>query len=170
MIFWVIFSIIFICFGLVVFRGAPYVPTHRRAVQAMFDALPLKPGDVIVDLGCGDGIVLRVAAKRGYKAVGYEINPILCLIARIRCWPVRDKVTIYWRDFWAMPLPDNAKLVYTFLAGPFMHKFAKIIKRQTQGRELWIASNGFEVPGWHKKRVTQGIYIYLLPEALQRDQ
>lgn len=170
MIFWFILGLLFVCFGGVVFRGAPYVPTHRRAIQKIFKALPLKPGDLIVDVGSGDGTVLKMAARQGFRAVGYEINPILCLVAYLRCWSVRDRVTIYWRDFWLTPLPKDTSLVYVFLATPFMKKFANHIGHQATRRRFWVASNGFEVPGWVVKEVTGGVYLYSLPSALQRDE
>ncbi|HEU5187306.1 MAG TPA: hypothetical protein VFT87_02260, partial [Candidatus Saccharimonadales bacterium] len=74
MIFWLFLSIVFICFGLVVFRGAPYVPTHKRAIKKMLQELPLKEGDLMVDVGSGDGVVLKTAAEQGLRAIGYEIN------------------------------------------------------------------------------------------------
>lgn len=163
---WLFIGLIFIFFAAVVFRGAPYVPTRKRAVMALLNELSLKPGDVVVDIGSGDGIVLKTAAERGFKAVGYEINPFLCAVAFIRCWPVRRHVTIYWRDFWLTPLPKDAKVFFVFLAGPFMKKFAR--KIATTSQKCLVASNGFEVPGWKKQKTISGIHIYSLPGALQR--
>lgn len=163
---WIIFGLIFIFFAAVVVRGAPYVPTHKHTIAALFDELPLKPGDAVVDIGSGDGVVLKIAAQRGFKAVGYEINPFLCMVALIRCWPVRKQVTIYWRDFWLTPLPKDTKVFFVFLAGPFMKKFARKIESTDQ--TCLVASNGFEVPGWKKQKTISGIHLYSLPSALQR--
>ena len=55
-------------------------------VAAFADAVPMKPGQLLVDLGCGDGRVLRMASKRyGVKTIGYEVNWMAYLIARLLC-------------------------------------------------------------------------------------
>ena len=70
-------------FGFVAFTGAPYVPSRRRDLQKAFDELyRLKKTDVLVDIGSGDGIVLREASRRGARAIGYELQPLLVLISR----------------------------------------------------------------------------------------
>jgi len=43
----------------------------------MMKLADLKPNDLVIDLGSGDGLFVIEAARRGAKAVGYEINPIL---------------------------------------------------------------------------------------------
>ena len=40
----------------------------------------------LLELGCGDGKILKLAAATGVYAVGIELNPILVLIARLRTW------------------------------------------------------------------------------------
>jgi SAM-dependent methyltransferase len=56
-------------------QGALFVPTHRHRIQAVADALPMTPGQVFVDLGCGDGRVLRAMSRRyGVFAQGVDIN------------------------------------------------------------------------------------------------
>jgi ubiquinone/menaquinone biosynthesis C-methylase UbiE len=51
----------------------------------MLEAGRIKPGDVVYDLGSGDGrIVIAAALKYGVRAVGVEIMPDLCQKARER--------------------------------------------------------------------------------------
>ena len=70
-------------FGFVAFTGAPYVPSRRRDLQKAFDELyRLKKTDMLVDIGSGDGVVLREASRRGARAIGYELQPLLVLISR----------------------------------------------------------------------------------------
>lgn len=53
-----------------------YVPTPQPVVDAMLDLAEVKKGDVLYDLGSGDGRIPITAAKRfGVRAVGIEINP-----------------------------------------------------------------------------------------------
>lgn len=113
-ILWLIVGALFVCFGLVVFRGAPYVPTHRWELKrALSELYPLAPHDVVVDVGSGDGVVLREASDRGARAIGYEINPILVYLSR---WLSRrhEGVEVKLADFWLTDLPDETTVVYAF--------------------------------------------------------
>lgn len=54
----------------------PYVPTPPDVVSAMLKLADAKPGDVVYDLGCGDGRIVIAAAKQyGLHGVGIDINP-----------------------------------------------------------------------------------------------
>ncbi|MBI2357984.1 MAG: class I SAM-dependent methyltransferase [Deltaproteobacteria bacterium] len=56
----------------------PFVPTPQDVVERMLEIAQVKKGDVVYDLGSGDGrIVITAAKKYGVKAVGFEIDPDL---------------------------------------------------------------------------------------------
>src|SRR5579864_5028721 len=58
---------------------APYIPTPQIIVEKMLEAGRVKPGDMVYDLGSGDGrVVITAAQKYGARAVGVEILPELC--------------------------------------------------------------------------------------------
>jgi ubiquinone/menaquinone biosynthesis C-methylase UbiE len=64
---------------------APYIPTPQEAVDKMLEAAHVKPGDVVYDLGSGDGRIVITAARRfGARGVGVEIRADLCQAARER--------------------------------------------------------------------------------------
>ena len=57
---------------------APFVPTPAEVVSRMLELAEIKQGDVLYDLGSGDGRIVVAAAKRfGIRAVGFEIDPVL---------------------------------------------------------------------------------------------
>jgi ribosomal protein L11 methylase PrmA len=60
-------------------RRAPdviYVPTPHEVVDDMLRLANVKKGDVLYDLGSGDGRIAITAAKRyGIRAVGIDIDP-----------------------------------------------------------------------------------------------
>ena len=54
---------------------APYVPSPQQIVDRMLEAAQLKPGEMLYDLGCGDGRILVTAAQKYQaRAVGVEIS------------------------------------------------------------------------------------------------
>jgi ubiquinone/menaquinone biosynthesis C-methylase UbiE len=54
----------------------PYVPTNMDTVHKMLEMANVKKGDVVYDLGCGDGrIVVTAAKERGARGVGIDLNP-----------------------------------------------------------------------------------------------
>lgn len=127
---WIILGVILL-FGFVVFRGAPYVPSRRKYIEQAFTELyPLSERDVLVDVGSGDGIVLRIAAEHKAKAVGLELNPVLVVLAR---WLSRrdQRVKVHWADFWIIPLPNDVTVVYTFIATAYIAKLTKKLQRET---------------------------------------
>src|ERR1700722_11844529 len=85
--------------------GAPYVPILKRDSQKLIELANMKPGQTLIDLGCGDGRLLRAAAAQNAHAIGYEINPFMVLIARLACWRQRRLITIRWANFWKTTLP-----------------------------------------------------------------
>lgn len=148
-------------FALTVFRGAPYVPTKRRVLDKAFTELyPLTNKDVLVDIGCGDGIVLRTAAKYGAKAIGYELNPILYVIARLLSRHPRVQVRL--ADFWFSELPLDTTIVYTFgESRDIQRMYALVQKTATRlGRPLSFMSFGFSVPGKKELKYDGSFYLY----------
>lgn len=54
----------------------PFVPTPYEVVEDMLRFAELKKGDILYDLGCGDGrIVIEAARRAGIRAVGIDIDP-----------------------------------------------------------------------------------------------
>src|SRR5437870_1372345 len=120
--FWIIALIAILAFQFVVlFLGAPYVPTLHKQRETALDLLNLKPGQTLIDLGCGDGAMLITAAKRGINTVGYEINPLLVLIAWLRTRRYGNKVKIVQGNFWQKDWPQ-ADAVFVFLTNRYMDR------------------------------------------------
>ena len=64
---------------------APYFPTPTVVVKAMLELGELQPGELLYDLGSGDGrIVIMAAQEFGARAVGFEIDPKLVYQSRER--------------------------------------------------------------------------------------
>src|SRR5262249_4219322 len=58
---------------------APYMPSPQAVVERMLEAARVKPGEMVYDLGSGDGrVVITAAQKYKANAVGIEISEVLC--------------------------------------------------------------------------------------------
>ena len=75
---------------------APYFPTPTSVVKAMLELSELQRGELLYDLGSGDGrIVIMAAQSFGARAVGFEIDPKLVYQSRQRL--VKRKLTALGR-------------------------------------------------------------------------
>lgn len=150
-----VIGVVLVCFAGVLLVGAPYLPTLRPQIQAGFALLNLPKGGTILELGSGDGKVLLYAAQHGYRAVGIELNPILCAVAWVRTWRYRKSVRIICGNMWSVQWPA-ADGVYTFLLDRFMPRLDDRMK--TYGRPL--VSVAYQVPGRSSDAERSGVYLY----------
>jgi SAM-dependent methyltransferase len=72
----------------------PFEPTPAAVVDAMLQLAEVRPGDVVYDLGCGDGRIVVRAAQLGARGVGIDVDParIAESRARARADQVEDRV------------------------------------------------------------------------------
>lgn len=64
-------------------RGWPFfAPSQESAIDTALDLAELRPGERLVDLGCGEGHVLVAAARRGARVVGVECDRSLANTAQ----------------------------------------------------------------------------------------
>jgi len=161
MLMWVatVFIIVMFCFAFVLLFGAPYVPTLDAQMNAALDLLDLEKGQTMLELGCGDGKVLIAAAARGYKVVGYELNPLLALIAWLRTRRYRGQVKVVWGNFWAQHWPE-ADGIFVFLLDKFMVKLDMVVTAQPN-RPIRLVSFAFQIPGKEPVVTKDGIFLYV---------
>lgn len=152
-----LFLIITLCFGLVVFTGAPYLPTLKEQKMTALDLLDLKGGQTLLEIGSGDGRVLKAAAERGLYAVGYELNPILVIVSLIVTAKHRKKVRIIWGNYWSKNWQE-ADGVYAFLYKDYMEKLDK--KMSETGKNMKLASVAFKIPGKKSVKEKNGVFLY----------
>lgn len=142
-LFWIA-AAIFIVFGFVVFRGAPYVPSHRKyAKLALTKLYKLKSNDVLLDLGSGDGTILRIASKQGAMAIGYELNPVLVMITKFLARGDK-KQRVALADMWLADFPADTTVVYAFSVSRDSAKLAAKLQQQAtkHGHQIWCITYG----------------------------
>ena len=98
---------------------APFVGTPPDVVERMLTLAKTKPGDVVYDLGCGDGrIVIMAAQKFGARGVGIDIDPALLARARADAMTagVADRVTFRQQDAMTVDVSDASVVTLYLLA------------------------------------------------------
>jgi predicted RNA methylase len=108
----------------------------------MLTMADLKPGELVYDLGCGDGRILIVAARQfGARAVGIEVDPLRYLWSKIRIQllGLRNKVRIEYGDFFTHDL-SKADVVTCYLLQGTNNKLVDKINRELRPGARIISS------------------------------
>lgn len=124
-----------------------YVPTPQAVVDKMLELAEIKPGDVVYDLGCGDGrIVVTAAKKYGVKAVGFDIDPQRVKEARdnVREAQVEHLVRIEEADIFTLDLRE-ASVVTLYLLPTLNVKLMPQLAVLRKGSR--ILSHNFDMKG-----------------------
>ncbi|XP_044298905.1 ATP synthase subunit C lysine N-methyltransferase isoform X2 [Varanus komodoensis] len=90
----------------------PFVPATPKQIENVLGALRGRKGS-LVDLGSGDGRIVIAAAKVGFKAVGYDLNPWLVWYSRYRAWRegVHRDAKFYISDLWKISFSQYTNVV-----------------------------------------------------------
>lgn len=164
-VFFLTIAVVGLCFGLVAFRGAPYVPTRRKQIQQTFDELyAISKQDIVVDLGSGDGALLRETSRRGSKkSIGYELNPILVITSKL-LGRYYQNIETKWADFWRQELPSETTLVYVFTDGRDARKVKRYLDNHVakNKKKLFVISYAFFLPGIKPKKSVGPMHLYEL--------
>lgn len=163
----IILGVIVLLFGSVLFFGAPYLPTKSLQTSIAVDLLDLKPGQILVELGSGDGRVLKAAAKHGIKAKGYEINPLLVIVSMFICLKQRHLVQVQWSNFWRANIAE-ADAIYVFLLNRYMSKLDKKITQEIT-KPVKVVSFAFAFPNRKPIKKSNGLMLYEFKPAVNKN-
>jgi hypothetical protein len=124
-----------------------FVPTPKPVVDRMLTLAKVKPGDVVFDLGCGDGRIVVTAAKKfGALGVGYDIDPerIKESLENVKKQSLQGKVLIERRDIFKVDL-SKADVVALYLIPTLNGKLIPQLEKMKPGSR--IVSHDFAF--WH---------------------
>jgi SAM-dependent methyltransferase len=127
----------------------PYVPTPMNVVDRMLELAEIKPGDVIYDLGSGDGRIVIEAAKRyGVRGVGIEIDPDLVAKARNNAFKENVEKIVEFRAQDALTVDvSEATVVMLYMLPEFNAKLRPTFDRELRAGAR-VVSHDFEIAGW----------------------
>jgi len=124
-----------------------YVPTPQAVVDKMLEMAEVKPGDVVYDLGCGDGRVVATAAKKyGVKAIGFDIDPVRVKesIETVRSNKVEHLASIKEADVFTLDLRE-ATVVFLYLLPSLNVRLMPQLEKLKPGSR--IVSHDFDMRG-----------------------
>lgn len=161
------FLALFVSFVMVlIFWGAPFLPTHQERIEGALRLVKLRPGQEIADLGSGDGRILIACAKRGTRAYGFEINPFLVWKTKlnIKKQGLRNLAVCQWKSFWKQDF-SSFDVVFVYGISHIMKKLEKKLQKELKPGAK-VVSFIFTFPNWQPEIKENGIYIYPSPKAL----
>lgn len=146
----------------------PYVPTNQKVVDAMLNLANVKPGDVVYDLGCGDGRIVVTAAKsHGATGKGFDIDPKRIAEANenARKANVTDKVKFVNANLFETDLSGATVITMYLLPTVNMKLRPKIMALKPGTR---IVSHAFNMGDWKPEKVQEidgaTIYFWTVPQ------
>lgn len=96
-------------------KQAIYIPSFTKDLSLMCGQLPLSPGKMLIDLGCGDGKALRFFVREYHlKCLWYDINRFAIYYGRIINWLKWYHIHLFHSNFLGADL-SGADYIYLYL-------------------------------------------------------
>ena len=153
----------------------PYVPTPPEVVEAMLKAGGVKSGDIMYDLGCGDGRIVVMAIQKFHAArgTGIDINPVRIKEAEenARQAGVSDRVRFIEKNLFDADVHD-ATVVTLYLLPDVNLRLRPILLKQLKAGSR-IVSHAFDMGDWKPdKRIDvngRTVYLWTVTDQAKRE-
>ncbi|MCD9028276.1 class I SAM-dependent methyltransferase [Luteimonas sp. BDR2-5] len=147
-----------------------YVPTPEPVVDAMLNLAKVGEGDVLYDLGSGDGRIPIAAAQRfGVRGVGIDINPVRVREANANAERagVTDLVTFKEADLFESDISEATVVTLYLLQSLNVKLRPKLLAELQPGTR--IVSHAFDMAGHWEPEATETIdgtriFLWTVPE------
>jgi SAM-dependent methyltransferase len=133
-------------------RDVIYVPTPHEVVDKMLEMADVRKGEIVYDLGCGDGRIPVAAAKKfGVRAFGWDIDPVRVKesLENVEKNNVKNLVTITLGDIFELDL-SKADVITLYLLPQLNVKLIPQLDKLKPGCR--IVSHDFNMEGVKPKR------------------
>jgi precorrin-6B methylase 2 len=152
-------------------KDSVWVPTTYPMIAKMLDLAKVKPDDLAIDLGSGDGRMVIAVARRGARAIGVEWNPELIALSkrRAKAAGVAHKVRFVRHDMFTYDISEATLLPLFMLPEQFEKLTPKFLSLRPGTR---IVVNTYQIPEWEadQKATIRGscarwceAYLYIVP-------
>lgn len=164
----------FVMLAFDIFLDLPYVATDRKKLKTIIKFANIKAEETVVDLGSGDGRLLLASAQEGARSIGYELNPLLIFLTKIKAHlrgePSRTKahlggekshqgsVNVLHQSFWKADL-KIADVIFVYSLKRDIKKFEDFVfKNAKKGTRVIVNTNSF--PTKKPIKSENGIFLY----------
>ena len=154
------------------FLDVPFVPTEDRVVRAMLRLAAVDAGDVVYDLGSGDGrIVVAAARDHGAQAVGVEIDEQR--VARAEEYAensgVGHMVSFIEYDLFHADFSPATVVTMYLLHSANLELRPRLLEELRPGTR--VVSHAFDMGDWKPDRTIRadgvGIFMWLVPAKVE---
>ena len=145
----------------------PYVSTPIERVRRMLGVAKVKPGELVIDVGSGDGRILIVAAEEfGARGIGIELDADLVAHSRsvVAARGLEKQVSIVHANALDVNV-SPADVVTLYLTPQGLTLLGPFLKR-TLRPGTRVVSNVFQIPGWEPTAESlpkEEIWLYRAP-------
>jgi SAM-dependent methyltransferase len=145
----------------------PYVPTPDEVVQSMLKLAGVQKGDVVYDLGCGDGRIVIAAARLGARGVGVDINPDRIREARLNAKQagVEDQVEFIEGDLFTADIKDATVVTLYLLPSINLKLRPRLWSELKPGTR--VVSHAFDMGDWRPEKTdevdSRPVYYWTIP-------
>ena len=145
----------------------PFVPSPQEVVDKMVEVAGVKKGDVVYDMGSGDGRIVIAAAKKGARAVGFEIDGDLVKESRenIRKAGVENLAEIRQQDILTVDFSPASVITMYLLPDVNLKLKPNLLSQLKPGSR--VVSHSFDMGDWKADKVERvdgrTIYFWVIP-------
>jgi SAM-dependent methyltransferase len=145
----------------------PFVPSPQEVVDKMVELAGVKKGDVVYDMGSGDGRIVIAAAKKGARAVGFEIDGDLVKESRenIRKAGVQNLAEIRQQDILTVDFSPASVVTMYLLPDVNLKLKPNLLSQLKPGSR--VVSHSFDMGDWKADKVERvdgrTIYLWIVP-------
>jgi len=127
----------------------PFVPTPMEVVDRMREIADVKTGDVVYDLGSGDGrIIIRAAKKYGARGVGIEMDSQLVEMSRAKAREEGVSHLVEFRVEDALESDISPATVVTLYMLPWFNAKLRPILQQKLKPGARVVAHDYGIEGW----------------------
>ena len=144
------------------FKGAPFVPVDKGTLDTILKLSMLGKGDMVADIGSGDGRILIALARKGMNAHGYEINPFLVLWSKLKIarLGLGSNARVHWKNLWTVNYSEY-NLVTVFGINYIMLDLEKKLRNELKSGSKVVAYS-YPFPHWKSPKQENGVYLYIV--------
>ncbi len=145
----------------------PFVPSPQIVVDKMIELAGVKKGDVVYDLGSGDGRIVIAAAKKDARAVGFDIDPDLVAESRanVKKAGVQESAEIRHQDILTVDLSPASVVTMYLLPDVNLKLKPNLLSQLKPGSR--VVSHSFDMGDWKPDKVERvdgrTIYLWIIP-------